>query len=96
MVRERKLRPAQKPIVGQIMEKYHRLPPAMPKIIEGTVDRFWSSSNEAPAPTEEARGACDTRETIETVAHGSTLRLRIPFAASRSLFVAGLLRLACG
>jgi hypothetical protein len=40
MTHERKLRPAQKPTVGQIMKKFRRLPPELQRIIEATVDRL--------------------------------------------------------
>ncbi|MGY8660938.1 hypothetical protein Q3C01_01050 [Bradyrhizobium sp. UFLA05-109] len=40
MLQERKSQQVQAPIVRQIMDKYHRLPPGMQKIIETTVDRL--------------------------------------------------------
>ena len=50
MMRERKLRPDQALKVERIMEKYHRLPPEMQKILRGRLIGYWIGSHDAPAP----------------------------------------------
>jgi hypothetical protein len=52
MMREHKRRQARAPIVDQIMEKYQR--PKSRRSLSRRSTGFWSCSNEAPAPIEEA------------------------------------------